>query len=277
MPAAKRSWGLLAALAQGSWGKWNPWLAGGPAGPLPGPTLTARATSLSHCGQLLVLLVLTLAARPPPQRPHTHGSALRPRRAARVVARGCRHPCPRRQRASGSIGGPQLRAADVQRAGLPALRPLPVHELVAPGRRPHDLRCLARQAGQARRNERDGSRRGSQRILSAAGQPLHSGRRGVPRLRRECVPSAGGSSFHFVCWRVQNLTSCNGCATATVHPTRTVFHYQAMGLRINLTFAKPVFIENLESFTPLTFILWAIFVYKIHQFALFITVYWSVL
>ena len=40
----------------------------------------------------------------------------------------------------------------------------------------------------------------------------------------------------------------------TVHPTRTVFHYRGLGLRINLTFAKPVYIERLESFTPITYV-----------------------
>jgi hypothetical protein len=45
-----------------------------------------------------------------------------------------------------------------------------------------------------------------------------------------------------------------GFVGATVHPTRTVFHYRGLGLSVNLTFAKPVFLEDLQSFTPLTYV-----------------------
>jgi hypothetical protein len=42
--------------------------------------------------------------------------------------------------------------------------------------------------------------------------------------------------------------------SATVHPTRTVFSYRGLGVQINLTFATPVFLEDLESHTPLTYV-----------------------
>ena len=41
---------------------------------------------------------------------------------------------------------------------------------------------------------------------------------------------------------------------ATVHPTRTVFSYVGLGVRLNLTFATPVFLEDLRSHTPITFV-----------------------
>lgn len=45
-----------------------------------------------------------------------------------------------------------------------------------------------------------------------------------------------------------------GFVGTTVHPTRTVFHYHGLGLAINLTFATPAFLEDLNSFTPLTYV-----------------------
>ena len=45
-----------------------------------------------------------------------------------------------------------------------------------------------------------------------------------------------------------------GFVGTTVHPTRTVFSYDGLGVRLNLTFATPTFLEELESQTPITYV-----------------------